>query len=71
MSTKVTSLRLEERLSAEVNAVARAEGQSVSDLVRDALRRHVDDRKSDPVFQKRLRGQLERDRELAEGLLGP
>lgn len=66
--TKVTSLRIDEDLSAEMNAVARADEVPVSELVRAALYRYIAERKSDPQFQARLRELLEKDREVIERL---
>jgi hypothetical protein len=66
--TKVTSLRIDEELSAEMNAVARADDVPVSELVRAALYRYIAERKSDPQFQARLRELLEKDREVIERL---
>mgnify|MGYP003575132345 CR=1 FL=1 len=66
--TKVTTVRIDDDLDAEVNAVARAEGVSASEIVRAALYRYVADCKSDPDFQARLRRLLEKDREIIERL---
>jgi antitoxin component of RelBE/YafQ-DinJ toxin-antitoxin module len=66
--TKVTSLRIDEDLSVEMNAVARADDVPVSELVRAALYRYIAERKSDPQFQARLRELLEKDREVIERL---
>jgi Arc/MetJ-type ribon-helix-helix transcriptional regulator len=66
--TKVTSLRLGDELSAELNAVARADEVPASEVVRAALYRYIADRKTDPRFQARLRDLLEQDREVIERL---
>lgn len=59
--TKVTTLRMEEELHAELAAVARADGQTVSDVVREAVGKHIATRSSDPEFQKQAKKNLEDD----------
>jgi predicted DNA-binding protein len=59
--TKVTSLRLDGELHAELAAVARADGQTVSDVVREAVGKHIATRASDPEFQKQAKKKLEED----------
>ncbi|HYQ79742.1 MAG TPA: ribbon-helix-helix protein, CopG family [Solirubrobacterales bacterium] len=70
MSTKATTLRLPESLSAELKAVARADGVTVSDAVREAVGKHITERRTDEDFQQRLRERMERDREVIERLSG-
>jgi Arc/MetJ-type ribon-helix-helix transcriptional regulator len=53
--TKMTSLRLPADLAAELSAVARAEGVSISDVVRAAIGKHIATRRVDESFQARLR----------------
>lgn len=65
---KVTTVRIDDELDAEVNAVARAEGVSASEIVRAALYRYIADCKSDPDFQARLRELLKKEREVIERL---
>lgn len=66
--TKVTTVRIDDDLDDEVNAVARADDVPASEVVRAALYRYIADRKSDPQFQTRLRELLEKDREVIERL---
>jgi predicted transcriptional regulator len=66
--TKVTTVRIDDDLNDEVNAVARADDVPASEVVRAALYRYIADRKSDPQFQTRLRDLLEKDREVIERL---
>jgi len=63
MATKVLSLRLPEEIAAEIAAVARANGVSVSRAIREAIEDHVARELSDEVFKARLRKRLEEDRE--------
>jgi len=66
--TKVTTVRIDDDLNDEVNAVARADDVPASEVVRAALYRYIAERKSDPKFQDRLRELIEKDRELIERL---
>jgi predicted transcriptional regulator len=68
MRTKVSSLRIPEDLSAELDAVARAEGESVSEITRAALYQFIAARRSDREFKARLQKRLEEDREVLERL---
>lgn len=66
--TKVTTVRIDDDLNDEVNAVARADDVPASEVVRAALYRYIAERKSDPKFQDRLRELIDRDRALIERL---
>lgn len=68
MATKVLSLRLPEEMAAEIAAVARADGLSVSRAIRVAIEHHIAARRSDEDFKERLQQRLEEDRELLERL---
>jgi predicted DNA-binding protein len=59
--TKAMSLRLDEEKMAELANVARVEGATVSEVVRKAVRKHIDTRTSDPEFQRRVKEKLEED----------
>jgi predicted transcriptional regulator len=66
--TKITTIRIDDELKVEVDAVARADDVLASEVVRAALYRYIAERKSDPQFQARLRELLEKDREVIERL---
>jgi hypothetical protein len=68
VATKVLSLRLPEELAAEISAVARADGVSVSRAIREATETHVAARRADKTFKQRLKKRLDEDRELLERL---
>ena len=68
MAQKNMTLRLSEEQAEELEAVARAEGISVSDAVRVAIAEHIDRKRNDKVFRERLRTVMERDREILERL---
>jgi predicted DNA-binding protein len=68
MTTKITSLRLTERMAAEITAVARADNMPVSEAVREAIEKHIAERRADEQFQKRLKKLLEEDQEVLKRL---
>ena len=65
---KNLTLRLDDELAADTQALARAEGLSVNETVRQALREAVERRRQDPTFKARLRRIIDDDRELLERL---
>lgn len=66
--TKNLTVRLPDELAADAEAIARAEGTSLNETIKDALAEAVDRRRKDPEFKKRLRDIVEQDRELLERL---
>jgi predicted transcriptional regulator len=66
--TKHVTVRLPDDLAAEAEAVARAEGRSLNETVKEALAEAVERKRQDPAFKKRLRKIIEQDRELLERL---
>lgn len=48
--------------------VAKVSGAPVSDEIRRAISEHIDARRADKEFQARLRGSIERHREVIEKL---
>jgi hypothetical protein len=65
---KNLTVRLDDALAADAEAMARAEGQSLNETVKTALREAVDRRRKDPKFKARLRRIIDEDRELLERL---
>jgi predicted transcriptional regulator len=65
---KHLSIRLDDELAADTEALARAEGQSLNETVKSALREAVERRRKDPKFKARVRRIIEEDRELLERL---
>ncbi len=59
--TKATSLRLEEDLWKELTTVARTDETSISEVVREAIGKHIATRARDPEFQKQAKKNLEED----------
>lgn len=68
MSTKVTTLRLPDYMAAELAAVARADGVTVSEVVREAIAKHIAKRRADEGFQERVKLLLEEDQKLLKRL---
>ncbi len=66
--TKHLTVRLPDDLAAEAEAVARAEGISLNETIKEAVVEAVDRRRRDPAFKKRLRQIIDQDRELLERL---
>ncbi|HWC12633.1 MAG TPA: ribbon-helix-helix protein, CopG family [Acidimicrobiales bacterium] len=62
------TVRLDDQLAADAEALARAEGQSLNETVKAALREAVERRRKDPKFKARLRRIIDEDRELLERL---
>jgi len=61
---KNMTLRMDEALAENVQAIAEVEGSTVSDVIRSAISEHVDRRRADPEFQKLLKRNMERHAEL-------
>ncbi len=65
---KNLTVRLDDDLAADTAALARADGTSLNETVKQALSEAVDRRRKDPAFKSRLRRIIEEDRELLERL---
>ena len=65
---KNLTVRLDDQLAADAEAIARADGTSLNETVKLALREAVERRRRDPKFKARLRQIIEEDRELLERL---
>lgn len=62
--TKNLTVRLDDDLAADTEALARAEGQSLNETVKEALREAIERRRKDPEFRARIQRIIEEDREL-------
>jgi len=67
-SRKNMTLRLSTEQADELEAVARAEGISVSDAVREAITEHIERKRKNKAFRDRLHALMDRDREILERL---
>ena len=65
---KNLTVRLDDDLAADTAALARAEGVSINETVKQALKETVERRRKDPAFRRRVRQIIEEDRELLERL---
>ncbi len=65
---KNMTVRLDDELAADTEALARAEGKSLNETVKQALSEAVERRRQDPEFRSRVRRIIEEDRELLERL---
>lgn len=65
---KNLTVRLDDQLAADAEAIARADGMSLNETIKRALAETVERRRKDPEFRKRLRRIIEEDRELLERL---
>ena len=66
--TKNLTVRLDAELAADTEALARAEGKSLNETVKQALKEAIERRRTDPEFKTRLRRIIDEDRELLERL---
>ena len=66
--TKNLSVRLDDELASDTEALARAEGKSLNETIKHALAEAVQRRREDPEFRERVRRIIEQDRELLERL---
>ncbi len=65
---KNLTVRLDNDLASDTEALARAEGKSLNETVKHALAEAVQRRREDPEFKTRVRRIIEEDRELLERL---
>jgi predicted DNA-binding protein len=71
VATRATSLRLPEQMAAEIAAVARTDGVPMSEAVRDAIEKHIAERRADEGFQERLKEILKEDEAVLKRLAEP
>lgn len=60
------TLRLDPEQEDALREMARIDGIPVSDEIRQAVASHIERRRKDPEFQKRVRASLERHKHLLE-----
>ena len=65
---KNLTVRLPDQLAADAEALARVEGNSLNETIKQALEAAIERRRKDPKFQARLRMIIDEDRELLERL---
>lgn len=67
-NAKIISVRMPDELAEQIDAMARAEGVSVSEAMRAAAYRYIATRRADQDFKERLRKRLEEDAEILKRL---
>jgi predicted DNA-binding protein len=65
---KAMTVRLDTDTAEQLEAVAQVEGVPVAEIIREALLEHIQTRRGDADFQKRLKASLERNRTILERL---
>jgi len=66
--TKNLTVRLPDDLAADAEALARVEGTSLNETVKQSLIEAVEQRRNDPIFKARLTKIIDEDRELLQRL---
>ena len=66
--TKQTTVRLPDDLADDAEAIARVRGESVNQLIIDALAAEIERVRADDDFTARAKQLLERDREILDRL---
>jgi predicted transcriptional regulator len=66
--TKNLTIRLPDELAADAEALARVEGKSLNETVKQSLIEAVERRRNNPKFKARLAKIIKEDRELLERL---
>jgi predicted transcriptional regulator len=66
--TKNLTVRLPDELAADAEALARVNGTSLNETVKQSLLKEVERKRNDPEFKARLTKIIEADRELLERL---
>jgi hypothetical protein len=66
--TKNLTIRIPDEVAANAEAIARVDGVSLNETVKQSLMETVERRRSDPEFKYRLAKIIEEDRELLERL---
>lgn len=65
---RVTTIRQSAEQADALDAIAKVDGIPVSEEIRQAIAKHIEDRRKDAKFQERLRRRLEEDRVILERL---
>jgi len=68
MNMKVSTLRLPEPMAKQLGAIARAEGISVSEVLREGIENHIAARVADEGLKERLRKAQQEDRDVLRDL---
>ena len=67
-SRKAMTVRVDTETAEQLEGVAQVEGVPVAEVIREALSRHIEERRNDAEFQERLRASIERNKTTLERL---
>ena len=70
MTTKARTLRLPIDQAKELEAIAGVDEVSVNEEIRRAISAHIEARRQDADFRKRLQDSIDRNKEILERLAG-
>jgi predicted DNA-binding protein len=65
---KTMTVRMARETAEQLEAIAQVESVPVAEVIREALARHIEERRNDAAFQKRLRASVERNKAIFERL---
>lgn len=65
---KAMTLRIDMETAELLGTIAQVDGTPVSEVIREALARHIEERRVDANFQKRLHDSIERNGAILERL---
>lgn len=68
MDTRAMTLRLPTEQAAQLDAVARVDGVSISEAARQAIHEHIESRRADPEFRAGIKRILAEERAVLEQL---
>ena len=67
---KAMTLRLPVEQAEALELIAEVDGMSMSEAVRDAIESHIETRRADDAFQKRLAASMKRHQRILDRLAG-
>ncbi len=70
MATRARTLRLPREQAEELEAIAGVDEVSVNEEIRRAIAAHIEARRQDADFRKRLQDSIDRNKEILERLAG-
>ena len=68
MTTRARTLRLPTDQAEKLEAIAGVDGVSMNEEIRQAIDAHIEARRADPAFRRRLQASMKRNKEILERL---
>ena len=68
MTTRARTLRMPVEQSEALEAIANIDGMSVNEEIQQAIAAHIEGRRNDADFRRRLQASVERNKEILERL---